>query len=85
MSTSIDGANGSKSQFDVSLRHCVAGGAAAAITKTATAPLDRIMVHMQVGDLRVYTHTHGRWYYNMARDLVARKTIETHSYTGMLA
>ncbi|XP_025419839.1 probable calcium-binding mitochondrial carrier CBG00135 [Sipha flava] len=50
MSTSSDGGrtDGSKSQSGVLLRHCLAGVTSAAITKTLSAPLDRIMVHMQV-------------------------------------
>lgn len=58
MSTSNDGVakNDSKSEFGVLLRHCIAGVTSAAITKTASAPLDRIMVHMQVSAI----NTHGR-------------------------
>lgn len=36
------------SEFNVWSRHCLAGGMSAAISKTASAPLDRIKVQMQV-------------------------------------
>lgn len=35
-------------EFEFWSRHCLAGGLSAAVSKTATAPLDRIKMHMQV-------------------------------------
>lgn len=36
-------------EFKVWSRHCAAGGISAAVSKTVSAPLDRVRMHMQVG------------------------------------
>eukprot|EP00102_Acyrthosiphon_pisum_P026072 XP_016663282.1 PREDICTED: calcium-binding mitochondrial carrier protein SCaMC-1-like isoform X2 [Acyrthosiphon pisum] len=38
-------------EFDVWSRHCAAGGISAAVSKTVSAPLDRIRMHMQITDV----------------------------------
>lgn len=50
--TSLNGENAvgrSLTEFEYWSRHCVAGGLSAAVSKTISAPLDRIKTHMQVG------------------------------------
>lgn len=42
-------------EFGVWSRHCVAGGTSAAITKTLSAPLDRVRTHMQVKQYKYNT------------------------------
>ncbi|XP_050062410.1 calcium-binding mitochondrial carrier protein SCaMC-1-like isoform X2 [Aphis gossypii] len=38
-------------EFDFWSRHCAAGGMSAAVSKTVSAPLDRIRMHMQITDV----------------------------------